>query len=200
MIFDRFCFRYQSIVFLATLNNTDFLELLNLGVRMNQPIVIQLQELALDSSNNISDLLRKALLIATKLELQDFKQWILNELNGYTDIGQVPDYRRTTGEVKAYNSVQGRYIPFVVDNVEIMKTLQTVILHESIDSLQHAVKESEKKTKLISYSYPPEIENMLMSWQNTRSPVIPTQFIGVTQFVAIMDKVRTRILEWSLSL
>lgn len=164
------------------------------------PIVLQLQELAVNSDHNVSDLLRKALLVATKLGLKDFEQWISSELNGYPEINQVPDYRRITGDVKAYNSVQGRYIPFVVDNVEIMNSLQTVILHESIESLQHAVKESETKEGLISYSFPLEIQHMLMSWQNTRLQVIPTQLIGVNQVVAVIQKVRTRILEWSLSL
>lgn len=164
------------------------------------PIVIQLQELAVDSSHNVTDLLRKALLVATKLGLKDFQQWISNELSGYTNINEVPDYRKITGDVKVYNSVQSRYIPFVVDNVEIMNTLQKVVLHESINSLQHAVKEIETKKGVISYQFPPEIEQMLMSWQNTNSRKIPTQLIGVSQLVAVIEKVRTRILEWALSL
>jgi len=166
----------------------------------NPPIVIQLQELAVDSSYNISDLLRKALFIASKLKLKDIQPWILNELNGYTDIEQVPDYREIIGEVKAYNSFQRRHIPYVCEDAEFMQQMQRVIVYESIESLQRAVKENETNKKLISFSYPPEIVNMLMSRQNPRIQMIPTRLIGVNQLVAIVEKARTEILEWSLNL
>lgn len=166
----------------------------------NQPIVLQLQELAVESNHNISDLLRKALLVATKLDLKEFQLWISSELNGYEDITKVPDYRKIYGEVKAYNSVQRRYMPFVVDDAKMMKALQEVIVKDSIDSLRHAVETSEKKDKIISYSYPPEISSMLMSWQDSHFQVIPTRMVGANQIIAIIEKIRTRILEWSLSL
>ncbi len=56
-------------------------------------IVLELQDLAIGRDNNISDLLRKALLVASKLNLIEFKEWVNSELNGYTEVG-VPDYRK----------------------------------------------------------------------------------------------------------
>ena len=46
-------------------------------------LVHNLQNLALKHQNSITDLLRNAYTIAFKLNLPDFKQWILYELNGY---------------------------------------------------------------------------------------------------------------------
>lgn len=49
-------------------------------------LVHNLQNMALQSKNSIVDLLRNAYMIAFKLNLPDFKQWISNELNGYERI------------------------------------------------------------------------------------------------------------------
>ena len=49
-------------------------------------IVIELQHEALKSNFDIMNLLRKAYLVARKLKLQEFEDWINNELNGYNNI------------------------------------------------------------------------------------------------------------------
>lgn len=59
-------------------------------------IVIQLEKEALDESVSIESLLRKAYLVARKLKLSDFEEWINNEQNGYKR--EVPDYRMIHGE------------------------------------------------------------------------------------------------------
>ena len=58
---------------------------------MTEGIVIQLQREALDENVDIETLLRKAYLVARKLQLKDFEEWISSEQNGYN--GDVPDYR-----------------------------------------------------------------------------------------------------------
>jgi len=69
-------------------------------------IVLELQQLAIDRNNNISDLLRKALLVSSKLGLDDFKEWINNELHGYRG-KEVPLYRKVRAQVKANNPYNG---------------------------------------------------------------------------------------------
>lgn len=62
------------------------------------------KELQIDIINNRLDvvsILRKAHLIASKLDLTDFDKWITNELNGYDDSATIPKYRRIVGEIKA---------------------------------------------------------------------------------------------------
>ena len=48
-------------------------------------LVLELQKEALDQSVSTLSLLRKSLVVATKLKLQDFKDWIASEINGYKD-------------------------------------------------------------------------------------------------------------------
>ena len=64
-------------------------------------IVIELQHEALKSDFDIMNLLRKAYLVARKLKLQEFEDWVNNELNGYKDSDKIPDYRLLRGEIKA---------------------------------------------------------------------------------------------------
>jgi len=97
----------------------------------NQPsLVLQLQELATDKSNDITDLLRKALLVATKLRVKDFKDWIHNELYGYGD-QPVPDYRTTTAQLKAINPYQG-LIPFVIPDPELYEKVSRVVVPDGM--------------------------------------------------------------------
>jgi len=157
-----------------------------------QPIVIQLQEMASESSNNVSDLLRKALLISTKLDLKDFKRWVLNELDGYTKYEDVPDYRIIYGELKVYNPFHG-YIPFLIQDPEIAETVKKVIVTESVDSLQHFVKTGDH-SKGLGYSFPPQIEAMLMEMQEGFTKLRPMRTVGINQVASILEKVRTRLL------
>lgn len=71
-------------------------------------IVIQLEKEALDESVSIESLLRKAYLVARKLKLSDFEEWINNEQNGYKR--EVSDYRMIHGEYRAWNPYRG-WIP-----------------------------------------------------------------------------------------
>ena len=49
-------------------------------------IVIELQHEALKSDFDIMNLLRNAYLVARKLKLQEFEEWIKEELNGYKNL------------------------------------------------------------------------------------------------------------------
>ena len=71
-------------------------------------IVIELQREALDESITIEALLRKAYLVAKKLKLKEFEEWINQEQNGYKNA--VPEYRNVGGEIKAWNPYHGSKI------------------------------------------------------------------------------------------
>ena len=49
-------------------------------------LVLEIQRLATDRGNDISDLLRKCLMVAAKLKLNEFRTWVDSELNGYTKV------------------------------------------------------------------------------------------------------------------
>ncbi len=67
----------------------------------NNSIVMELQSKAMQRSSNISDLLRMALLVSTKLGIHEFREWIQKELGGYRGL-EVPDYRIIHTTISAY--------------------------------------------------------------------------------------------------
>jgi hypothetical protein len=52
-----------------------------------------IQTTAVDSNNDVATLLRKCKILAVRLGNNDFKQWVDQELNGYTDSSELPEYR-----------------------------------------------------------------------------------------------------------
>lgn len=94
-------------------------------------IVIQLEKEALDESVSIESLLRKAYLVARKLKLSDFEEWINNEQNGYKR--EVPDYRMIHGEYRAWNPYRG-WIPVIL-TPEMGKILSSIPMNQSISLL-----------------------------------------------------------------
>jgi hypothetical protein len=68
---------------------------------MSGSLIEQLQLDSIDRNVRTSDLLRKALLVASKLDIPGVPQWIENELSGYTGNNEVPAYRRIQGRIMA---------------------------------------------------------------------------------------------------
>src|SRR4028119_1385784 len=76
-------------------------------------LVWELQRDALNREISVLFLLRKALVVARKLNIQEFQQWVEKELNGYPEISYLPQYRFMFGELKAFNPYRG-WIPVIV--------------------------------------------------------------------------------------
>jgi len=57
----------------------------------------ELERLASLDSTPIADLLRRAAILASRLDFAPFKAWVSNELNGYPDVIALPGYRRDIG-------------------------------------------------------------------------------------------------------
>ena len=70
-------------------------------------LVHELQRDALNSSSLVSDLLRKSLVVARKLSIKDFEEWIALELKGYLGKEEVPGYRLLSGQLKVWNPYRG---------------------------------------------------------------------------------------------
>ncbi len=60
---------------------------------MGDSLVLQLQRDAMEPNTRVSDLLRKSLVVASKLEIADFGRWAQQELNGYIGQKEAPPYR-----------------------------------------------------------------------------------------------------------
>lgn len=83
-------------------------------------LVLDLQQEVLNKDCDILNALRKAHLIASKLQLKEFDIWIQHELNGYENCSrdEIPNYRTVKGALKAFNPYNG-WIPAQCTNDEM---------------------------------------------------------------------------------
>ena len=66
-----------------------------------------LQKDCLEDKLSLTMLLRKALVIASKLGISDFSEWVNNELNGYKVESKMPDYRKCKGKLYGFTPYTG---------------------------------------------------------------------------------------------
>src|SRR4051812_44304373 len=104
---------------------------------MNQnSIVLELQEYASGSKINLTELLRKALLVSRKLKLEEFTTWIRNELNGYdSDLKDIPKYRKIHSDIQAHHPRFG-ISPVRIGNARISEIIHTVPMGHTIATLE----------------------------------------------------------------
>ncbi len=160
-------------------------------------LILEIQQIAMDNSVEVTDLLRKALLVAKKLGLQEFQEWIGNELYGYKD-EKVPYYRKVRAELRLHNPFHG-LIPFYFQDSELADSFLNIVLVQSIGSIVDLIKNHEPNSTGPIARLSPEQENFLLKTQGEFS-LPPVRTISVNQLVALVDTVRTKILEWALDL
>ena len=155
-------------------------------------LVHNLQNLALQSKNSIADLLRNAYMIASKLNLPDFKQWISYELNGYDNIRDLPKYRFISGVVKFHNPFYG-WRDVIIPDDNLRKTLERFPIADKISEVQHLALNSNPTFMHL----PPDLDIAFAENNYGMKAVI---FLNQQQLFGIIDSVRTQILDWSLRL
>jgi len=159
-------------------------------------VVVELQRDALDRNVHPSDLLRKALVIARKLDLKEFQEWIDKELNGYGSSVKVPAYREVTGQIRGWNPYHG-WVPVIFSKPEQGERLSLRPCGQSTAELEHLLQQNGKDSSLhIPFSQ--ETQHRLSKGFDFQTEV--TLFVPFTAIVRIIDAVRTIILNWALQL
>ena len=105
-------------------------------------IVLDLQNEITSSNCDIVNILRRAHVIAVKLNLLDFDQWISYELNGYPNQNACPDYRKIRGVLKAFNPYHG-WIPTMIPDAEFENAICEKKVVNSISEIVSLCKTAE---------------------------------------------------------
>ena len=154
-------------------------------------LVIDLQQKALDSNIAITNLLRIAYSVASKLDIKNFKEWIYYELNGYSNKESLPEYRFISGQCKYFNPYHG-WCDILVTNKSMIKLFQNVPMYEKISAIE---KLSEEE---ITYRELPSDFQEQFAMKN--HGMIPRVVFYSQEMLGILDSVRTNVLDWSLAL
>jgi len=152
-------------------------------------IVPELVNMASDPTVTTADLLRRALVVARRLDVPDLISWLMSELNGYD--GEVPEYRILHGQLKAVNPFRG-HVPLQVP-AELHETLSRTPIAQSIPELERLAKADH-----LQVFFDPEREATLMKMMSF--PLRPVVHLTSVSVHGIVEKVRSRILDWALDL
>ena len=154
-----------------------------------------IDELQLDASNSnvsVSNLLRKTLMVAAKLEVSDIPEWVNKELSGYRGENSVPSYRTLYGSVKA-KSLRG-WIPVQFPTTEMRDMVSQHDVHESVAQIEALL----GRDGSLRFGFPPEGQQILQN-----AFVLETEFMGFLERASldgILDEIRNRVLHWAIAL
>ena len=162
-------------------------------------LVAQLQEAALDRNVPVEDLLRRAKVVASKLDLHKFLSWIDREMKGYGRDDQVPEYRQLSGTVNAWNPYHGWQAVIWAQNKgaqELYRTLSNFKARLPVGEISDLINRDEKKSSIFAVPY-----GSMKLHGAFGEELVNTQLeIDRARLAGILDAVRNTILEWALEL
>jgi hypothetical protein len=162
-------------------------------------LVLELQREALDPKIGIIDLMRKAYVVAVKLNFGQFKEWIDLELKGYAGSGkEAPPYRQAKGVLRVRNPFHG-FQPLFVQDPEIAETVSHAWLNNPLSEIEAIAKQSSEESH-VALAFPPAMQNFLMRGMSGPVPLEPSLHVARTSFAHVLHAVRDAVLKWSLEL
>ena len=159
-------------------------------------LVLELQRDALDGKTPVVDLLRKAYIVAVKLNLDKFKEWITLEQNGYAGTGKKPpEYRRVGTILYSHNPLYGSN-PVVIKNAKVAEMFSSLPINAPISEIAaHVAKPTESHVAL-ALSEP--LRKMVMQLMRPQSE--PFLYVAHASYCRIIEAVRDAIVHWSAEL
>ena len=159
-------------------------------------IVLELQKDAINNAIPITDLLRKALIVARKLKQSSFTQWIENESNGYYNNSDIPKYRIIYGEVKIHNIVHG-WIPVKIDP-KFQDTFSKTECPKPISEIEYLLNPEKVKSSFVYMQFVPAQQQILKELSGCDHEYCLV--ITKSSLFLIIESVRNTILNWALKL
>lgn len=162
-------------------------------------LVFELQRDALAPSVSVLNLLRKALVVANKIEIKDFEDWIELELKGYTDSQSIPQYRYVQAQLRGLNPFHG-WQPVIAgddETLEFHNKLCNSPICQPISELVALAQNTDNNSNICIY-LSPEIESLLVASLGGRTSV--QLRVGSVSVKGIIEAVQDIILRWALKL
>lgn len=161
-------------------------------------LVLDLQQAAMNADARVSDILRKAVVVATKLRIETFKTWAEAEFRGYSD-EPIPPYRNVRGQLRARNPYHG-WIPVILEDAQLAKKLSQRDIGQPISELEELYHRGGNSDTL---QVPLPNEWLLKVFAHTpefQLGIVPTLLVGRAEVFGILEAVRNEVLRWSLEL
>jgi len=166
-----------------------------------------IQDIKRDAQNSgvdISDLLRKCMELAFYLKNEELKTWVNYELEGYPNKEEIPKYRilgiASYGDFQ--NSFGGIGKNYQIPTIALSDTFLDFATKEYLGgSIRYLAELANNKEGYVRIPWPPEIcqavgSNVYMD----HSCLQAWKLIPNSALIAIIDKVRTKILKFALEI
>jgi hypothetical protein len=166
----------------------------------SRPTVLQLQADAVDPGVSVSLLLRKAKIVATKLDLSDVLLWIDSELNGYPGVSRndLPAYRKLYGEPKARNPYHG-WQPILFSSPKRAEIMSFAPISQAIGSIEESLNRAKHDADgTFWFPYSPAQKAHIIKLLPFSTDV--QNEVNYNELYNILDSVRNYVLNWSLQL
>lgn len=160
-------------------------------------LILELQRDAMDDKVPVSTLLRKALVVARKLNLEEFGAWVEKELNGYQTGSKPPAYRTVAAEIRSFNPVYG-WIPLVWPG-EVPKEASQVNVGPKVAEFEDILARAPQRKGPVTLGLPPALEELINQFFNDY-PFRSSFLVSDTSLQGILEAVRQYVLKWSLDL
>jgi hypothetical protein len=158
-------------------------------------LIIELQKELINPKTKLSNLLRNALLVASKLKINGVDKWLRLEMNGYYEENSVlPDYRMVTGHPKAYSYRHG-WLDIAFKNFPADVPYKQFSLPNSIAEMETTLEDIDNDVLVLIY--PEEINDFICKF--IKADKTGFEFTR-SQMKGIIDKVRNMILDWTIEL
>jgi len=158
-------------------------------------LVLELQRDAITPTVPVSELLRKALVVARKLNIADMRLWLESELNGYNGELPTPDYRHVTGRVMGFNRFRGWEVCTIQD-AWMADLLSRMPADQSVSELESLIQNGSDAAFGYFLFYPERAVRLIQRTYDFQMALN----VDRAQLHGIVEAVRNLILEWSLQL
>lgn len=156
-------------------------------------LVDELVEMATNESAAIGALLRRALVVAQRLEAPEIKDWIESELAGFAD-KECPPYRKVVGQLKVRNPFHG-WQPVHIEDQALSDALCVRHVAQSAIELSDLL-DGAKRTLIYRYPGPQALEIMRLIGTDLE----PGLYIPRPSIVRVLGSVRDNVLRFALDL
>lgn len=153
---------------------------------------------------DVPSLLRKALVLASRLRNDELKDWVTHELNGYPEEALVPEYRRS--DVISYGLFADRFVgqatlqvPVTVLPEQFRDKYRRIVLQNPISALVDLMSRSKEKDSEITFPWPPALRQYAQKVSHIQC-ISAWRVLNPSFVAGVLDTVKTRILLLSLDL
>lgn len=162
---------------------------------------------ALEADEPIANVLRKCAVLGTQLKSNDLREWALQELNGYDDEDDVPEYRRVPAPLMG--NFTGRFgtgytnvgVPAINLPEKLRERARSAVFTHGVAGLE-ALLEGGDGDRL-QFSWPGDWLTWIHSetkWNDGMILYAAWQVVGKANVAETIDAIRNRVLEFCLRL